>query len=84
MRRANYVITEDDFLQKEPLVIKDMGPWDEHPSVTNYAEGVVAELVAQGHLNNGRRLYCIDSSGDMDELLVKDGIFDGFAPIPRG
>jgi hypothetical protein len=29
------------------------------------------------------RIFYFDSSGDLDELLVKDGRFAGFAPGPR-
>jgi hypothetical protein len=83
MRRANYVIVEDDFTQEQPLIIKDVGPWDRHPTVTNVAEDVVAELINSGHLPPGRVLWCYDSEGTLDELKVKDGKFDGFAPGPR-
>lgn len=69
-------------------VVLDLGKWmvirDEggpHVSVTNDAEGVVALLVDR---LKGRRLFYIDSSGDVDELLVAEGKFAGFqsgAPI---
>lgn len=78
--RARYVVVEDDFLSEEPLVIQDVGPWDRHPTITNDAEAVVAELVARGELPSGRRLFYIDSEGQKDEILVKDGRFAGFAP----
>ena len=83
MRRANYVIVEDDFIQEQPLVIRDVGPWDRYPTVTNAAESVVKELVASGHRPPGRKLLCYDSEGELDELKVKDGEFAGFAPGPR-
>lgn len=79
-----YVIVEDDFLQEKPLVIRDMGPWDRYPTVTNGAEDVVAELVAQGRLPAGRRLFYYDSDDVLDEIEVKDGRFAGFKPRPRG
>lgn len=82
MPRANYVVVEDDFLSAEPLVIKDVGPWDQFLSVTNAAEQVVAELAADGQLPAGRRLLYYDSEGQLDELLVKDGKFAGFKPGP--
>jgi hypothetical protein len=59
------------------LVIRDVGPWDKYLTITNDAEGVVAR-VAQ--VLAGRRLFYIDSYGDRDELLVRDGKFAGFAP----
>ena len=77
--RARYVIAEDDFLRAKPLVIRDIGH-DIGPSVTNDAENVVAELVADGQLPPGRRLFYIDSQGLKDELLIEDGKFVGFAP----
>ena len=79
-RKANYIIVEDDHQRGAALVIKDVGPWDQHPSVTNDAENVVQALAAQGYLPEGRRLFYYDSDGRLDELLVKDGKFVGFAP----
>jgi hypothetical protein len=76
MKTANYRIIE----QTEAYVlIKDIGPWNKHPSVTNDAENVVAELVP---MLRGRRLEYIDSEGQRDQLLVKDGQFAGYAPVP--
>lgn len=82
-REANYVIVKDDFLQEEPLVIKDVGPWDQFMTVTNAAEWVVEQLVQQGKLPPGRRLWCYDSNGDLDELAVTDGKFAGFKFIAQ-
>jgi hypothetical protein len=81
--RARYAVIEDDLLQEEPLVIQDVGPWDRHLTVTNDAEWVVEQLVREGHLPPGRRLFYIDTDGQKDELLVKDGRFAGFAPGAR-
>lgn len=61
------------------VLIRDLGPWDRHLTITNGAEEVVRAL--SGMLR-GRRLEYIDSSGQRDQLLVKDGLFAGFAPIP--
>jgi hypothetical protein len=63
------------------VIIRDVGPWDEHATVTNDAEGVVAEIAAE---LRGRRLLCFDSLGRLDELLVKDGRFAGFRAFQRG
>jgi len=83
-RKANYIIVGyDRHYPGAPLVIKDVGPWDQHPTVTNDAENVVQSLVAQGYLPGGRRLLYYDSDGRLDELLVKDGQFVGFAPGPE-
>lgn len=80
MRTANFaVVVSTD----ESLTIKDLGPWNQFPSVTNDAENVVAILMARGLLKPGQRLLYYDSYGVLDELLVKDGKFAGFAPGPR-
>jgi hypothetical protein len=62
----------------EFLLIQDVGPWDKHLTVTNGAEIVVEELAP---VLNGRKLLYIDSEGNRDQLLVKDGKFAGFAPV---
>jgi hypothetical protein len=62
---------------EEYIIIKDLGPWYIHFTVTNDAEQVVKRLAS--HLA-GRRLFYVDSNGDKDELLVRDGEFAGFAP----
>jgi len=82
MKTPNYVIAETDFLQQKPLVIRDIGPWDKYPTITNGAEEVVGQLVAEGKLPEGRRLLYYDSEGRLDEIRVKDGRFAGFAPGP--
>ena len=74
--RFDIVLNADD-----RLVIRDVVHWDEHPTVTNAAEAVVERLAP--HLN-GRRLFYYDSEGRLDELLVKDGRFAGFAPAGEG
>ncbi len=81
MRHSRYQIIENK--TGEPLVIRDVGPWDKHPSVTNDAENVVLELTASGLLARGRRLFYIDSDGAKDELLHDNGRFLGFAPGPE-
>ncbi len=82
MRRARYTVVEDQ--PGQPLVIRDLGPWDEHPTITNDAEGVVAELHLSGHLPADRRLFYHDSEGSLDEILLDAaGCFAGFAPGPR-
>jgi hypothetical protein len=59
------------------VLIRDLGPWDKHLTVTNGAEEVVEILVP---MLQGRRLEYLDSEGDRARLLVKDGKFLGFAP----
>ncbi len=82
LKHARYQIVEDQ--AGKPLLIRDEGPWDQHPSVTNDAEHVVLELDLARKLSVGRRLFYVDSEGREDEILHKDGRFLGFAPGPRG
>jgi len=62
------------------LVIRDRGVIN--MSVTNDAEEVVQSLYAVRILKPGQRLLYYDTDGKLDELLVKDGKFAGFAPGP--
>lgn len=78
--RPNYVVVKTTV---DEVTIKDLGPWDLYPTVTNRAESVVAELLESGELKPGQRLMYYDSDGNLDQLLVKDGRFAGFAPGPR-
>ncbi len=74
-RKVNYLIVEDE---DDYLCIHDIGPWNIYLSITNGAETVVEELAER--LGN-RRLEYIDTEGQRDQLLVKDGKFAGFAPL---
>lgn len=76
MKRAQYEVVRD---MPDHMTIRDLGPWDQFPTVTNDAENVVLDLA---DLLGNRRLLYIDSEGKLDELLVKDGRFAGFAPGP--
>ena len=74
MREANIII-----LTKEPdLIIEDIGPWNEYPTITNDADNVVLRLVAAGLLPEGRKLFYYDSKHDLGEIIVKYGRFYGF------
>lgn len=80
MNPARYIVVQESFLGDGPVVIRDVGPWDRHATVTNDAEAVVEDLVRTGRLGpNGRLLY-FDSDGQLDAILVKDGRFAGFVP----
>jgi len=76
VNRARYELVRED---AEGVLIRDLGPWDRHSTVTNDAEQVVAELVP---MLQGRRLYYFDSNGELDELVIRDGRFSGYAPGP--
>ncbi len=58
------------------VIIRDVGHGDGYKTVTNDAAAVVAELAP---VLGGRRLFYIDSSGRLDELIVEAGRFAGFA-----
>lgn len=73
MNKPRYEIVEETDVC---VVIRDMGPWDRHHTVTNGAEDVVAELASRV---GGRRLEYYDSEGRRDQLLIRDGKFAGFA-----
>lgn len=82
--RARFAILE---VTRERLLIEDVGPHDRHPTVTNDAARVV-EMLAGGipvgpnralaGLLQNRRLYYVDSSGNVDEILHQGGRFVGF------
>jgi hypothetical protein len=78
MKSCNYEIVIET---PHVLIIRDVGPWDQHPTVTNDANEVVRELAPR---LGARRLLYIDSEGELDELRVKERRFVGFAPgIPQ-
>lgn len=72
--RSNYAVLDET---DDSLTLMDCGPWDQHPTITNDAEFVVADLVDR---LGSRKLFYIDSLGDRTELLIKDNRFAGFAP----
>lgn len=80
MRTASCEVVKSTLTE---LVIRDLGPWDRHPAVTNDAESVVAKLLATGVLKLGVRLYCYDSDGQLDELRHDGRTFMGFASGPK-
>jgi hypothetical protein len=77
MNRANYTIVGDT---PEQLIIRDESPWERHATVTNDAEQVVKDLAPK---LGKRRLLYIDSLGDLDEIVHRDGKFVGFSGGPR-
>lgn len=60
------------------LVIRDVGPHDQHKTVTNDAEWVVARLLDCGWLKPHMRLFYYDSEGTLDELRHDGRRFTGF------
>lgn len=71
MNGARYEIVSDGKM----LVLRDVGPWSEHPTVTNDAEQVVEELAARV---GGRRLLYYDSDGELTEIRHDGAKFIGF------
>ena len=81
-RHAQYIfVTRLDQGPHEDVVIRDVGPWDQHLSVTNDAEHVVKQLFQARQISNVCRLFYYDSNGELDELVHKDGTFLHFSPI---
>lgn len=71
-RKANYHIEVSD---PEKIIIRDIGPWDQHPTVTNDVESVVADLAPK---LMGRKLFYWDSLGSLDEIVIENGKFEEF------
>ena len=67
------------------LVIRDVGPWESFPTITNSAEEVVKYLMKAEMLYDNRRLFYYDSDGRKDEIVYEpvSGAI-GFRPAPRG
>ena len=83
MRTPNYDIVQSES-NDEWLTIRDVGPWNKFPTITNGAELVVAELVKANMLRPGQRLAYYDNDGHKDEIIVNDQRrFGGFALVPR-
>lgn len=78
-RRACFEIVREESTQYQ-LVIRDVGPWDQHPTVTNDAEDVVDALIAGDLLQPRMRLLYYDSEGQLAQIIVRDGAFAGFRP----
>lgn len=74
MNKANFIVVSQSDTE---IVIRDLGPWDKYPTITNDAEGVVARLAPT---LGGRCLFYYDSDGQCDEISVHDGKFAGFRP----
>jgi hypothetical protein len=82
MRNANFQIVFDES-DDQWLTIRDVGPWDQFPTVTNDAEGVVLGLAQLGELTPGRRLRYYDSEGDLAELVYQGDRFVQFGFLTR-
>jgi hypothetical protein len=66
MNEAAFEVVEED---AGKVVLRDVGPWSQHPTITNDAEQVVEKMAARVGC---RRLLYYDSEGELTEL-VHDG-----------
>ena len=78
MKHCHFEICE---VERDHVTIRDIGPWDRHPTVTNDADFAVETLAAHGYLKDGRKLRYYDSEGRLDEIIVENGKFAGFKPL---
>lgn len=78
-QKANYRMVGNT---PELIILQDVGPWDRYMTITNAAEILVAEIEEVYGIGNRQLLY-YDSDDELTELLVKDGRFAGFAPVPK-
>jgi len=79
MNSAKFEVVRSD---NETVVLRDVGPWSKHPTVTNDAEQVVESL---GNWVGNRRLLYYDSDGELTELRHDGTKFTGFAFVkPEG
>lgn len=65
--------------EPDRIVIRDLGPWDKHLTVTNDAENVIRRLSPAPR----QRVFYYDSLGQLDELVHANGAFVRFAPGSR-
>jgi hypothetical protein len=66
----------------EQLILVDLGPFDRYPTITNRAQETVEFLTQRGYLWEGRRLFYVDSLGQLDEIEHDGrGEFKRFAPL---
>jgi len=77
MRHAKFSIVGS---YADRIIIKDDGPWNLYPTITNDPEWAVEQMA---DVLNGRHLLYIDSEGRMDQLRVNAGHFAGFALAPK-
>lgn len=50
------------------LWIRDIGPWDRFPTITNSVEEVLSYLLKQSLLHEGQRVFYQDSEGHYNEI----------------
>lgn len=65
------------------VLIEDLGPWDQCPTITNDVDFVLGDLFRTGRLQPWQTLLYVDSEGQTDQILHRNGKFAGFAPAPK-
>jgi len=78
MNGAKYEVVSRD---AEKVVLRDVGPWSQHPTVTNDAEQVVEDVALWA---GARRILYYDSDGELTELRHDGARFTGFAFVKSG
>ena len=78
--KANFKVEDRN---ADRLVIRDIGPWDKHMTITNDAENVVKHLLQTGVLQPVQRLLYYDSEGYLDEIVHDGEKFVGFKHIEQ-
>lgn len=70
------------FLETHSAVfIYDTSPGTHKMTVTNDAENVIASLVSSGINLADKLVFYFDSQGRLDQMLVINNKFAGFAPV---
>lgn len=76
MKLPNFKI---EMSRQDGLIIRDLGPWDQYPTITNSAKELVTHLANHNALPPGRQLLYYDSDGNVDEICHDgNGNFTGF------
>lgn len=75
--RFAYEVRRDE---SDAIWIEDLSNSVGCMSVTNAAEEVIQDLIANGLLSPGKRVYYTDTDGNIDELCHNGVAFTGFAP----
>ena len=83
IHHANFEVVFDES-DDQWLTIRDLGPHDQFPTVTNDAQAVVRGLFHLGELTPGRRLRHYDSDGDLAELVFQGDRFVSFGFLSQG
>ena len=75
---ARISVVEDYSRDADALVIRDMGPWNEYPSIEADVRGVVEGLLRSARLKPGQRLLYYDALGELGEILFDEHGFTSF------